>query len=173
MKTFALALLASVGVAASAFAGYEMNTGKDYSPANPCFHDQEFHVDLFGSYVDTQGGGGSDGFGGGVGLTYFFQRYVGIGVDANLSSADDGLWTFSGSLVARYPLEFGSVCLAPYILGGGGFQTDGTNAGTFHAGGGLEWRATPAFGIYGEGRYIWAGGDDDNTRVALGVRIVF
>ena len=174
MKKNAFAFIACLGVATSAFAGHEMATGKDYkNPVEPCFHDQEVHLDVFGSYVNTQGGGLGDGFGGGLGVSCFFQRYLGVGVDANVASVSDTLWTFSASLIARYPLELGSLCIAPYILGGGGVQTDGTTAGTVHAGGGLEWRATPSFGVYGEGRYTWAGSNDDNARVSLGVRFVF
>ena len=173
MKKIIFSLIAALGVTTAAFAGHEV-AGKGYKETVvPCFNDREFQIDVFGSYVDTQGGGASDGFGGGVGVNYFFQRYLGLGVDGNVSSAANGLWTISASLIGRYPVELGTVCLAPYILGGGGVQTDGTTAGTFHAGGGLEWRATPAFGVYGEGRYTWAGSDDDNVRISVGVRFVF
>src|SRR5207247_1334735 len=108
------------------------------------------------SYTDqVKRGDHGDGFGGGLGVNYFFSRYFGIGVSGNLRDGDaNGIWNVDGSLIARYPLELGTVCIAPYILAGGGFEADGSTVGTWHAGGGLEWRATPTFGIFGEGRYI-------------------
>jgi len=179
MKKIALPLIACLGLASSAFAGHEVKETKEYkAPVEPCFKDQELQLDVFASWVDTHRhdniSGPKDGFGGGLGVNYFFMRYLGVGADANISAASNGLWTFSGSLIARYPIETGSICLAPYVLGGGGFQTDGINAGTWHVGGGLEWRATHHLGIYGEGRYTWAGAhEEDSARVSLGVRFVF
>jgi hypothetical protein len=178
MKKIALPLIACLGLASSAFAGHEVKETKEYkAPVEPCFKDQELQLDVFASWLDCRRNvtnGSKDGFGGGLGVNYFFTRYLGVGADGNISAASNGLWTFSGSLIARLPIETGGICLAPYILGGGGFQTDGVNAGTWHAGGGLEWRATHNLGIYGEGRYTWAGSHDEaNARVSLGVRFIF
>jgi len=83
-----------------------------------------------------------------------------------------GVWNVDASLIARYPLELGTLCIAPYILGGGGVQTDGTTVGSWFAGGGLEWRVTPRIGIFGEGRYIWAE-DTESANARLGLRFVF
>jgi len=181
MKKITLPLIACLALASSAFAGQEVKETKETVPAEPCFQDQEFQVDAFGAWeyrgnhefgFDTNKPVG--GFGGGLGANYFFMRYLGVGVDSDVTSTSHGLWNFTGSLIARYPIEAGHLCLAPYILGGGGFQTDGVNAGTWHVGGGLEWRATRHIGIYGEGRYTWAGDHvEDNVRVELGVRFVF
>jgi hypothetical protein len=183
MKKIAIPFIACLAIASSAFAGHEMKEAKQPVPTEPCFKDQELQLDLFGSWVhvDDREHDHADydhkrenGFGGGLGVNYFFQRYLGVGVDGNVSAAKDGLWTFSGSLIARYPIEAGSLCLAPYALAGGGFQTDGVNAGTWHVGGGLEWRCTHNVGVYGEGRYTWAGShEEDNVRVSLGVRFIF
>jgi opacity protein-like surface antigen len=178
MKKIAIPFVACLALASSAFAGHEMKEMKQPVPTEPCFKDQELQLDVFGSWADTRRhdnvAGPKDGWGGGLGVNYFFMRYLGVGADANIVSASNGLWTFSGSLIARYPIEAGSLCLAPYILGGGGFQTDGINAGTWHVGGGLEWRATHNVGIYGEGRYTWAGAhEEDSVRVSLGVRFIF
>lgn len=175
MKNTILHLLACGSVAASAYAGHEVaHAEKGFMPpAEPCFHDREFHLDVFGSWIDTRSAG--SGFGGGLGATYFFHRYVGLGVDANLADVSNGLWTTSSSLIGRYPLELGGVCIAPYALAGGGIQADGTISGTWHAGGGLEWRATPSFGVFSEGRYVWTASDksEENVRVSVGLRIVF
>jgi opacity protein-like surface antigen len=175
MKKIALPFLACLALASSAFAGHEVKETKDYkAPVEPCFQDKELQLDVFGSWVETRNSATRhSGFGGGLGVNYFFMRYLGVGADGNISAASNGLWTFSGSLIARYPIE-GSLCLAPYAIVGGGFQTDGVNAGTWHAGGGLEWRVTHHLGVYGEGRYTWAGShEEDNVRVSLGVRFVF
>jgi len=169
-------MIACLALASSAFAGQEVKETKDYkTPEEPCFADQEFQLDAFGTWTDARDSAKrNSGFGGGVGANYFFMRYLGVGVDSEVSSTSHGLWDFTGSLIARYPIQMGHLCLAPYALAGGGFQTDGINAGTWHVGGGLEWRATRHFGVYGEGRYTWAGGhDEDNVRVELGVRFVF
>ena len=178
MNKIVFPMIASVALASSAFAGHEVKETKEVAPVEPCFKDQELQLDVFASWLDTRThenvSGRKDGFGGGLGVNYFFMRYLGVGADANVSSASNGLWTFSGSLIARYPIEAGNLCLAPYILGGGGFQTDGINAGTWHVGGGLEWRATHHLGVYGEGRYTWAGAhEEDNVRVSVGVRFIF
>lgn len=178
MKKIAFSFIAGLAVASSALAGHEVKESKEYkTPIEPCFKDQEFQIDLFGSYTDaTSRSQYGDGFGGGIALNYFFLRYLGIGVDGNLRDSDASeVWNVTGSLIARYPIEAGGVCLAPYVLAGGGYQVDGSGDGTWHAGGGLEWRAVPQkLGIFAEGRYTWAGDDDDNSaQVRAGVRFVF
>ena len=174
MKKIAFTLVACIAVAGSALAGKEIKEFKQ--PVEPCFKDTELQLDFFGSYTDTHSKGTyGDGFGGGVGINYFFTRYLGIGADAQIFDGGvNGVWMFSGSLIARYPIELGGFCLAPYAFGGGGFQEDGRQAGTAHAGAGLEFRIVPEkFGIYAEGRYTWVAGPDDYTQGRVGVRIVF
>jgi hypothetical protein len=173
MTKLTLSFVTSIGLAASALAGHEVSPSSSKEQVVPCFSDRELQVDFFGSWIDTRSAG--SGFGGGLGVNYFFHRYLGVGIDANLSDVSGGLWTTSASLIGRYPLELGGVCLSPYALAGGGVQANGTTSGTWHAGGGLEWRATPMFGIFTEGRYIWTAGasSEENTRVAVGARIVF
>ncbi|MEA3209241.1 MAG: hypothetical protein QOE70_2298 [Chthoniobacter sp.] len=177
MKRIAFSFVACLAVAGSALAGHEMKESKEYKEpvVEPCFKDTELQLDLFGSYTDTEGGGYTDGFGGGVGVNFFFMRYLGVGADANIFDGGvNGVWNFSGSLIARFPVELGGLCLAPYIFGGGGVQTDGITSGTVHAGGGLEFRVVPQrLGIFAEGRYTWASGSDDSTQVRTGVRVVF
>ena len=173
MKKIAFSLIACMSLASGAFAGHQMAGGKDYKggPATPCFQDQEFQLDVFGLYGWSTEGSHDNGFGGGIGANYFFLRNLGVGVDASVRDASSALWNASASLIVRFPIE-GSTCLAPYILAGGGVQTNGTTHGSFHAGGGLEFRLNPGLGIFGEGRYIWAG-NDDQAQARLGVRIVF
>ncbi len=173
MKKILLSLAACLGLAANGFAGHQMASGKDYkNPAPPCFQDQELQLDVFGLYGWSTEGSHDDGFGGGLGVNYFFLRNLGIGVDGSVRDADSALWTSSLSLIVRFPIESGNVCIAPYILAGGGIQTNGTTHGEYHAGGGLEFRLPEGFGVFAEGRYFWAG-NDEQVQARLGFRVVF
>ena len=176
MNKLTSSIFASLALAATGFAGTEVRSGKDYkTPApEPCFKDVELQLDVFGSYTNpaSRSRYGSD-FGGGLGVNYFFTRYLGVGVSGNIYDGNaGGVWNVDASVIARYPLELGTFCIAPYILAGGGVQTDGITTGAWHAGGGLEWRATSSIGIFGEGRYIWAE-DNDSATARVGLRFVF
>ena len=137
-----------------------------------------------------------DGGGGGVGVNYFFLRYFGIGVDSDFDSNVEGVANFTGKVIFRLPIEAGGFCIAPYVFGGGGGESffDDTNdhgitnrfthgegtVGAWMVGGGLEWRITPMFGVFAEGRYTWTGRYNnenglnfDNDRVRLGLRVAF
>lgn len=173
MKKLTLTLLAGLSIAATSFAGQEM---KEYKAVpEPCFKDTELQLDLFASYSATTPSNSNhgDGFGGGLGVNYFFTRNLGISVSGNIYDGDaNGVWNVDADLVLRFPIE-GAICIAPYILAGGGVETNGSTVGTWNAGGGLEWRATHTIGIFGEGRYIWAGDDEDGVQARLGLRFVF
>ena len=177
MKKLTYCLLATVALAASGIAGTEVAvSGKEYkTPApEPCFKDVEFQLDVFGSYNNpVKRSDYSDDFGGGIGVNYFFTRFLGVGVSGNVYDGGvHGVWNVDASVIARYPLELGTICIAPYALAGGGVQTDGLTAGSWHAGGGLEWRATPSFGIFGEGRYTWSE-NNDAAAARVGIRVIF
>lgn len=176
MKKLTLSFLATLAVGASAFAGQPMVSGKEYKTVapEPCFKDVELQIDVFATYF---GGGSdslySDGFGGGLGVNYFFTRNFGIAVSGALhDGGDHEVWNADLDLVARFPIE-GAVCVAPYILAGGGIEADGTTIGTWNVGGGLEWRATPSIGIFGEGRYMWGAADEGTALARVGLRFVF
>ena len=176
-----LTILAVAALASSAFAGQEITApstpvarSKSVIPQEACFGETELQVDLFGMYLDNQNVLG-DGYGGGLGVTYFFHRNFGLTADISLSdSALDTVWQFQAGFVARYPFEIGNICLAPYAKVTGGLQSeDGDNA--FLAGGlGLEWRATSRFGVFAEANYgSVEGADDDFFSARTGVRFVF
>mgnify|MGYP000266771239 CR=1 FL=1 len=176
MKKIAFPMLASLALITSAFAGQEVKESKEYKAIpDPCFKDTEFQLDLFGSYTDSVNRNpNGDGFGGGLAFNYFFMKYLGIGVDGNVFDGTGAVtWDVSGRIIARFPIETGSLCIAPYIFGGGGYEFDGADVGTFHAGGGLEWRATHTLGLFGEGRYTWGADEQDSAQVRAGVRFVF
>jgi hypothetical protein len=174
MKKAALSLFAVVALAGTSFAGTAVvKSGKDFKQPEPvtCFGDKELQVDAFGSYQWANKY--QDGFGGGLGVNYFFTRNFGVGVDGNIYDGNaNGVWAFTGSLIARLPID--SICLAPYILAGGGYTVDGHSNGTVHAGGGLEYRVVPnKVGLFTEGRYTWGCNSNSNAQVRLGVRFVF
>ena len=176
MKKITLPLIACLALASSAFAGHEVKESKEIkNVVEPCFKDQELQLDIFGTWTEANNNNrNSNGFGGGLGANYFFMRYLGVGADGNVyDGGKHAVADFTGRLIARYPIEMGSLCLAPYVFGGGGISFDDITVGTWHAGGGLEWRATHTLGIFTEGRYTWGGNDTNATQVRAGVRFVF
>jgi len=171
-----------------------------YSTA-PKYVGNELSLDLFGSYwaperrlrdlFDTDIKGDRGGWGGGVGLNYFFTPYFGIGGDANFSDhrgfggpAADYL---IGNGIVRLPIA--NTGIAPYVFGGGGRQFNGLfrdpETGDVFAGAryewvadlgvGIEYRVTPGLGVFTDGRYIWHTKDGGIDRLALraGLRVAF
>lgn len=146
----------------------------------------------------------TDGSGGGVGANFFFARYFGVGVEGNWwNGARDGIsqathdkliakgkdlptsfdksaaHQFTGNVILRYPIEFKSFGLAPYILGGGGFIADGSCSGFGDVGAGVEVRLTPHVGVFSDWRWNFVGGTvngadkNDVSTTRAGVRFVF
>lgn len=196
MKTTVCSLLGILALAGACVAGpTPVATGKEYKQqefiAPSCFADQEWQLDLFGTYADGNSGHvglfGEHGWGGGVGINYFFSRYVGIGAEGYwLAAREEGVsqggdrtayHNVTGSLVFRYPIE--SACLAPYLYLGGGAHFDGDKWASAHGGLGLEYRMLPnRFGVFGEVRWTYLGDrysrDDLNFALAkLGFRFIF
>ncbi len=160
MKKYIITGLAAIVAATSgAFAG-ETSYKKTVIPMEePCvFRDQEFQLDLYGqgAFYDT----GRPGWGGGLGLNYFFTRYIGIGVEQGVfgrndrGSASYTEWNTLGNLYLRYPIC--SWNLAPYVMvGGGAFYGEGQpGRGAGVVGGGLEYRFTDNIGAFWDGRYL-------------------
>ena len=191
MKT-TCTLLASLAMIAVGSAGERTVTiDKGYQAPEPmdCFKDQELQIDLFGQYTDGNspnhaGPIRNHGWGGGVGINYFFTRNLGIGVDAAwlyatehpaLGGGKTTIHNLSGSLIARFPIE----CVAPYLYVGGGAALDGEQWASAHAGAGVEWRVEPQkFGVFIDGRWTYYGdrfghGDLNNFSGRVGVRWVF
>ncbi len=145
------------------------------TPPELCFRDHEFSLDVFGSFTNgARDYRYDDGFGGGIGANYFFTRYIGLGADGNVYDGGvHGVWSGTASLIVRFPVELGQTCFAPYVFGGGGVRSDGHTVGTEHAGAGVEFRATPRIGIFGDGRYTWAEDRRDAITSRVGIRFVF
>ncbi|RYD60389.1 MAG: hypothetical protein EOP84_37045 [Verrucomicrobiaceae bacterium] len=197
MKKIAFSLLAALAVTGTSFAGTEVySSGKDYKtplPPETCFLDRELQIDVYGAYVDGNGGDHAGtirehGWGGGIGVNYFFTRNIGVGVDgtwiyaeenrgASNDSGDTIFHNFSGSVIVRFPMD--EICLAPYLFAGGGFHVDGDQWASAHAGVGLEYRIVPnKVGLFTDARFTYFGdrygrGDQNNIMVKAGVRFVF
>jgi hypothetical protein len=201
MKKLAFSLLAAAAALVSTSnAGTQVYAaGKEYkAPVVPevgCFLDQELQIDIYGAYNDGNGHNHAGpirehGWGGGVGINYFFARNIGIGVDATWIYADENaaagnddssdntvFHNITGSLIFRFPID--EMCLAPYAFIGGGFHVDGDQWASAHAGLGLEYRIVPnKVGLFTDARWTYFGdryghGDQNNVLVKAGVRFVF
>ena len=169
-------LLMTVALASSAIAG-PIATKNPKAPVMPPPPDCQcwgpgLAVDIFGAAFLPSEGSEDDALGGGVGLTYFFSRNVGIDVNYGIYATDKEHHQFDGNLVLRAPID--SLCLAPYALVGGGFSTNSNTEGNYQVGGGLDWRfdKTGCKGIFVEGLYHFADSADFTT-VRLGLRLPF
>jgi len=91
--------------------------------------------------------------GGGVGLSYFLNRYVGIGAEAE-SQNTDGVFldSASGNVILRLPL--GDSGFAPSVFAGGGHQFGQTKQWFGQAGVGLEYRFNPHVGVFIDARGV-------------------
>lgn len=124
------------------------------------FRGNELQVDAFGSGIFYKNG--RPGWGGGLGVNYFFSRYIGIGVEQGLVGRNDNgsksytEWNTLGSLFLRYPIC--SWNLAPYaMIGGGAFYGTGQGIGVGHVGGGLEYRFSENVGLFTDARWLYTG----------------
>ncbi|MEI7957665.1 MAG: hypothetical protein WCI40_01035 [Verrucomicrobiota bacterium] len=179
MKKVTLSALAAFAVAASAFAG----SAKDFKQpvAQKFFQDTEFALDAFYSYNDTKAGYFVDGSGGGVGADFFFQRYFGVGVEGNWwngaqpETKKGVVSQVAANVSLRYPMEFTSFGVAPYIFGGGGVALSAHDCGFPDVGAGVEVRVTPRVGVFADWRWNFMAGDakNDVNTTRTGVRFVF
>ncbi len=115
-----------------------------------------------------------NGFGGGIAFGYYMvPSYVVLRADASFSSVHDSETEIAVDVLFRLPLDGGR--FAPYaIIGGGVEAVDGTD-GFFHLGGGLEYRFTQNFAIFGECTYAWVDNADNNNNLTVkaGVRVSY
>jgi hypothetical protein len=174
MKQLATVMFASL--ATVAFAGQPVmeTSKKTVIPEEPCFGETELQLDVYGAYAGTYGDKHADGWGGGIGINYYFSRYIGLGVDGTVTDGEGSeLWHIHGHVLARWPIDTGSICLAPYIKAGGGYQVNGSGDWSYGVGGGIEVRVTPRWGVFGEGGYYWAESDENYAQAKAGVRFIF
>jgi hypothetical protein len=180
MKKTALLLLSLTALAGSANAGPLVALPVNPTAITPSvlFRDSELFFDAYGSYLnhratDCSCGGKSEGYGGGFAVGHYFGYYIGARLDVNFSSVEAAQTSIGGDILLRYPIP--NTHLAPYAFVGGGIMGNDGNPGFFRAGGGLEWRFTSHFSIFGEGSYAWVYEDDNsnNTLVKVGVRLIY
>lgn len=164
------------------------------------FGDREWQIDVFGLgafYESAEGNfagsltgtGGSSrqfsgrpGWGVGLGASYFFQRFVGLGLEQDVFGRTAGVfrrgdfgyvrWATIGNFFLRYPIDAWHI--APYaMLGGGAMYGDtpdipiragfGRSAryrlsgqGFGHVGGGIDCRIARSVGVFSDLRYLFS-----------------
>ena len=189
MKKYIITVVMAAVAATSVFAGAEV-VSKEVVTAEPAclFRDREFQIDAFGLGDFYRAGNdisGRPAWGGGLGLNYFFTRFIGIGIEQDLygrNSNGNGAqltdfgytrWATIGNLFLRYPIC--SWNLAPYLILGGGANYGNVGGGYVnypngsanrlagqgfgHVGGGLEYRVTETIGLFSDARYLYSGVD--------------
>jgi len=116
--------------------------------------------------------------GGGLGLSYFLTKYIGIGIDNSLGGTVGGNGTsgvldnLQGQLIGRLPIE--SLHLAPYaMVGGGATWGSGRGQGNGNVGGGLEYRINRGLGLFGDYRWLYGSSNLSENLFRAGVRFVF
>ena len=177
MKKIA-SLIMTVALATSAFAGspvtYSSKNAKTPRAPQPtgcsCFAPGAAFGVFGGAFLPN--GGGENALGGGVLAEYFFCENFGIQLSYAAVAADGTTHLFNGDVVLRAPIQ--SLCIAPYLLVGGGFHVDGSNLGEYHVGGGIEAKFKGTnLGAFVDGTYNWhssSNRDRDYTLVRLGVK---
>ena len=174
-----LTLIAVVlSTAATSFAGEAISSKKVVvAPMQGnLFNANEWQVDAYAAgAVGRFNGQRYNGFGGGLGLSYFVTRYFGIGIDDTLGSLNGNghaYDNFSGNVIGRLPIE--SLHLAPYaFLGGGATWGNHTTAGNGDGGLGIEYRFTPNIGLFVDGRYLFGSRSLSETLSRAGIRFAF
>jgi len=174
-KTLTL-LAVVIATAATSFAGEAVSSKKVVvAPQTDLFRAGEFQLDAFAAGAAGNYGGGSvNGFGGGLGATYFVTKYFGIGADDTLSSLNGNGHTYNsaqGDLIGRLPLE--SLHLAPYALVGGGATWGTKSQGDGNVGVGLEYRINHGLGVFADSRYLYGNNGLNETLTRAGLRFVF
>jgi hypothetical protein len=137
------------------------------------YHANQLSLEAFGTYAtrNREGSSGNEG-GGGLGLTYFFTRYVGIGADTYVEE-----WKLpyrvNGSLILRLPLPDRFSKLAVYGFGGGGREFKDIPQFTWHGGGGLEYKFCSHLGIFADAREVFPDKTPNYTLVRSGLSFGF
>ncbi|HZM01957.1 MAG TPA: outer membrane beta-barrel protein [Candidatus Saccharimonadales bacterium] len=124
--------------------------------------------ETFGSQFDKSWTHGR--WGGGLGLNYFFNRYIGVGVDSYSENHGPFFNNVAGSVFLRMPI--GDTGLAPYIFGGVGDDFNPQEI-TEHAGIGLEYRFNSHWGIFADTRYTYADKTENTSLTRAGLRYGF
>src|SRR5580692_9951504 len=158
-------------------------TAQTTAPENDfeLYHPYEFSVD--GSVIgvlhayDFNNGGlhrRNYRFGGDAGANFFFTKYIGIGGDAFAVTGHNNpsfVNTATGNLIFRIPI--GNTGIAPYFIGGAGYQFEHVDQIVGGGGVGLEIRVVQHFSIFVDARYLTAVKTPDYGYGRAGVRLSF
>jgi hypothetical protein len=180
LQKYFLTTLVGICTVSVALAADNSNYDSDYN-TNPYYRSQEFSVDAFASgSLSEQGIKNLSGdrirhdgrFGAGVGVNYFFCRYVGVGGEAYSEDTDrQFIDNASGNLILRYPIVQSG--FAPYAFGGAGHEFDQVQQ-TFEQGGaGLEFRFLHDLGIFVDARYVFPERTENFALGRIGLRVNF
>jgi len=115
-----------------------------------------------------------DEWGGGIGYEFFFTENIGIAAAYTLFATDPEIHNITADLVFRLPIK--SLCLAPYVLGGGGVHTNSATEAIGRLGAGVDVRfpSLANSGIFADWSYNWTGGDvEDYQIVRAGIKFAF
>jgi len=142
-----------------------------FAPDQASFESQELTLDLAGIYGsrNRQNFHGSTG-GLGLGVNYFFTKYLGVGADTYFDEVDFPNH-IDASLLGRYPLE--KFPLAPYGIAGFGRQFNDVSQWTAHLGLGAEYRFNRKMGAFIDFRHVFADKSQDLDLWRFGVRMGF
>jgi hypothetical protein len=173
MKKYILSFVGVLALAATAVAGTNSKNVTEVVETSK-FRDTELQIDAFGLGAFYQSG--RPGWGGGLGVNYFFGRYFGLGVEqdvfgrSNNGSLNYTEWGTFGNAFLRYPID--SWNIAPYGLVGGGVIYGSRVVGGGTVGGGFEYRLTDNFGLFGDARWLYT--EDNNGVLArTGIKLAF
>ena len=190
-KTLTL-LAVVIASAATSFAGEAVSSKKVVvAPQEDLFRAGELQLDVFaagaaGVYNQPKGYTNNgraygqnksrslNGFGGGLGLSYFFTKYFGIGIDDTLTSLNGNGHVYNSTqadLIARLPFE--SLHLAPYALVGGGATWGTKSQGDGNVGIGLDYRFNRSIGLFAESRYLYGNNGLSESLTRAGLRFIF
>ena len=176
VKTYIkLMVVGLLALTSTVMAGSDFKTNKEVVVNDCRFSNNELQLDLFGSGAFYQQG--QPLWGGGVGLNYFFLKYVGLGVEQTLAGRKEGgtEWGTFGNFFLRYPIC--SWNIAPYAIAGLGAVysngREGTLAGT--VGGGIEYRITKNIGIFTDARWLYntSNGNSGAVLARTGIKFAF
>lgn len=152
--------------------------GKNPVTKNPIMVDTG--CDCFGTGFEFSGfaagalpDSGSGELGGGAAIGYFFTENVGVEVSYTVAAFESEEHIVTGNLIYRMPIR--DLCIAPYILAGGGVLTNSATDGLFDVGAGLDIRldSMGCVGIFVDAAYNWVEDDRNFTLVRAGVKIPF
>jgi hypothetical protein len=186
MKKTLLSLALALATTSFCCAGESVSSKKVIVTTDDCrFHAHEWQIDSStAGLVGMSGGESKQGLGGNLGVSYFFSKYLGLGVDDSVGSEHNaGMSGFSGlqaytslqaDLLLRYPICAWN--LAPYAMIGGGATWGPSSQGDGNVGGGFEWRFMKNLGFFADCRWLYGNNGNFALSQALprvGIRLSF